>query len=194
LKLNVEPSGKVLRVYEVVARLSNHGFIDAIIAEAKTWKLPHSSAETADVTIPLLFVAPDTEAGMSEPRQVKTKAPARTVTALRPHTKYRLEVSPAGESERRTLLLAQMQPGDSMSAKRELAGTADQLMLESEIWRPVKLRNEPKFAADTLEQVSSGTRVVVLRQERDWLHVKIKPSGSMGYLRKEYVIALATAP
>jgi hypothetical protein len=194
LRLNVEPSGAVLRVYEVVARLSDHRLIDAIIAEAKKWQLPHSSTEPADVTIPLLFVAPPAQVGKSEPGQVKTKSAARGVAALGPHTQYRLQVSPPdGESERHASLLAPFRPGDSASTKLELAATADPSILESETGRAAKLKNQPKFAAETLEQVSSGTPVVVLQKERDWLRVKIKPSGNIGYLRKEYIAALATA-
>ena len=51
------------------------------------------------------------------------------------------------------------------------------------------VKNEPRFAADAIENVGRGMRVTVLSKERDWIQVKVKSSGAVGYLRKEYLAA-----
>jgi hypothetical protein len=55
LKLRIEPSGKVTKIEEVVSTLSEHRFLDVIIAEAKLWKLPHGGTTSAEVSVPLIF-------------------------------------------------------------------------------------------------------------------------------------------
>ncbi|HYJ15828.1 MAG TPA: SH3 domain-containing protein [Candidatus Limnocylindria bacterium] len=55
--------------------------------------------------------------------------------------------------------------------------------------RSAALKHEPRFAAAAIEKVRLGTRVTVLSKERDWFKVKVKPSGNVGYLRKEYLAA-----
>ncbi len=40
LKLSIEPSGKIAKVEEVLSRLSEHRFLDMVVAEVKQWKLP----------------------------------------------------------------------------------------------------------------------------------------------------------
>ena len=55
LKLKIEPSGRVAKVEEVLSRLSEHRFLEVVIAEAKLWKLPHGGTTAAEVSVPLIF-------------------------------------------------------------------------------------------------------------------------------------------
>ena len=64
---------------------------------------------------------------------------------------------------------------------------------ETEIARTVALKNEPRFAADAIEKVGRGMRVTVLSKERDWIQVKVKSSGTVGYMRKEYLRRISLA-
>lgn len=49
------------------------------------------------------------------------------------------------------------------------------------------LKQAPRFAAVAIENVDLGTRVTVLRKDRDWIKVKVNTSGNVGYMRKEYL-------
>jgi len=81
---------------------------------------------------------------------------------------------------------------EKRAVDREVATAVSSAQTETEIARPAALKQEPRFAADAIEKVGRGTRVTVLRTERDWIQVKVTSSGSVGYLRKEYVTAFNT--
>jgi hypothetical protein len=54
--------------------------------------------------------------------------------------------------------------------------------------RAVSLRGEPRFAATANAQIDAGTSISVLGAQGDWLKVKTRPSGAVGYVRKEYLV------
>ena len=54
--------------------------------------------------------------------------------------------------------------------------------------RAVSLRVEPRFAATAKAQIDAGTSISVLGAQGDWLKVKTRPSGAVGYVRKEYLV------
>jgi hypothetical protein len=54
--------------------------------------------------------------------------------------------------------------------------------------RVVSLREEPRFAAAAKAQIAAGTSISVLEAKGDWLKVKTRPSGTVGYIRKEYLV------
>ena len=141
LKLSIEPSGEIAKVEEVLSRLSEHRFLDIVVAEVKQWKLPLGGTKPAEISVPLIFI------------------PATTTSVA--------------------------------TVKRKLAGRWTIPDRETEITRSAPLKHEPRFAAAAIEKVRLGTRVTVLSKERDWIKVKVKPSGNVGYLRKEYLAAAA---
>ena len=55
--------------------------------------------------------------------------------------------------------------------------------------RVVSLRAEPRFAATSKVQIGAGTSISVLESNGDWFKVKTRPSGAVGYVRKEYLVA-----
>ena len=67
------------------------------------------------------------------------------------------------------------------------ASKADECEVNFEMSEPAHTR----FAANEIEKVDLGTRVAVLQKERDWIKVKVKTSGKVGYMRKEYLAAAA---
>jgi hypothetical protein len=60
-------------------------------------------------------------------------------------------------------------------------------LIEYKTRRAAPLREEPRFAATTAEDIGPGTRVSVLGAKGDWLKVKSRLSGKIGYVRKEYI-------
>ena len=219
LKLRIEPSGRVTKIEEVVSTLSEHRFLDVIIAEAKLWKLPHGGTTSAEVSVPLIFNphAPEPAQQVVERQIREPELPTRefaaahtsfaleeaeppaallsvitkTDSALKPHTGGPLER--VGNTEIAAAPKRRSESPDRRAVEREVAALPS-VQTETEIARPAALKNEPRFAADAIENVGRGMRVTVLSQERDWIQVKVKSSGSVGYLRKEYLTAFNTRP
>jgi len=54
--------------------------------------------------------------------------------------------------------------------------------------RVVSLREEPRFAAASKAQIGAGTSISVLESNGDWFKVRTRPSGAIGYVRKEYLV------
>jgi hypothetical protein len=54
--------------------------------------------------------------------------------------------------------------------------------------RAVAIREAPRFAATTKAQLAAGTSISVLEAKGDWFKVKTRPSGTVGYVRKEYLV------
>ena len=167
LKLIIEPSGKIARVEEVLSRLSEHRFLDVVVAEVRQWKLPLGGTTTAELSVPLIFLPPKTGSA-----QLATEGKSR---------------EPGSAREDRSTTNTSL-----ATVKRKLAARSTNLDSETEIARSGALKHEPRFAAAAIERVRLGTRVTVLSKERDWIKVKVKPSGNVGYLRKEYLAAANT--
>ncbi|MGZ8480209.1 MAG: hypothetical protein ACXW6K_19910 [Candidatus Binatia bacterium] len=166
LKLSIEPSGKIAKVEEVLSRLSEHQFLDVVVAEVKQWKLPLGGTKPAEISVPLIFIP-----AKDGPAQLAAEGKSREPGAAR-----------EGYPTKQTSFAA---------AKRKLAATSSLPDNETEIARTAALKHEPRFAANVIEKVGLGTRVTVLRKERDWIKVKVKTSGKIGYMRKEYLAAAA---
>lgn len=102
---------------------------------------------------------------------------------LKPHTAGRLE--PVGDGRDSDL-------PEPTGAKQEQMIATVHGGIETEIARAGALKQEPRFAADAIEKVDRGARVIVLAKERDWIKVQVQPSGNVGYLRKEYLSVFTT--
>lgn len=105
--------------------------------------------------------------------------------ALKAHTRRRLEVA----REARSAKTAQPTPDQRnlADAKPKPAEPAVQSGTESEIISASTLKQEPRFAAEAIEKVDRGERVIVLDRKLQWIKVKMQTSGNVGYLRQEYL-------
>ena len=56
--------------------------------------------------------------------------------------------------------------------------------------RAVALRAEPRFAAASKAAIRAGTFVSVLAAQGSWLKVRSRPTGAVGYVRKEFLSRL----
>jgi len=213
LKLRIEPSGKVIKVEEVVSRLSEHRFIDVVVREAKLWNLPHDGRTAAEVSVPLIFnfLATTAVQQIAQPRPLEPLSPGDE--AVLPHTSFALEEAESSASDVPTVAkiedrlephtrgpleqggdievaLARKAGDDSPKpapVKQAPAAESAIALAEAETARAAALKHEPRFAANAVEKIRLGTRVTVLRKERDWFKVKVQTSGNVGYLRKEYL-------
>jgi hypothetical protein len=78
----------------------------------------------------------------------------------------------------------------SMENRNAVGRRADQQTLKDGYVtrRTVALRERPRYAAKAKVQIGPGTSVTVLDTQGNWLRVKTRQSGTIGYVRKEYLI------
>ena len=53
--------------------------------------------------------------------------------------------------------------------------------------RPTPIRQEPRFGASVIEDIEPGTVISLLENNGDWFKIKTRFTGTVGYVRKEYV-------
>jgi hypothetical protein len=59
--------------------------------------------------------------------------------------------------------------------------------------RRIPLRDEARFGAAVSAEVGSAESIAVVERDGDWLRIKISSSGRVGYVRKEYILAVSPA-
>jgi Bacterial SH3 domain len=78
------------------------------------------------------------------------------------------------------------------SRTQKFAGKPDQ-GIEYRTRRVVPLRQEPRYGSPKTQDIDAGATISVLETKGDWLKVETGPSGTVGYMRKEYVAPLTTS-
>jgi hypothetical protein len=192
LKLTVDPSGKVVRVDEIEADLTDNKFARVVIAEARKWRFPKSDSEAAKLIVPLVFVPNNTNPTTIARWAQKSQSVARTIPL--PHTaepsiaaKSRVtnERSPRAAKTKEYAKFAHPPAVQSAAAAKPLP--------EFRTSRTLPMREEPRFASAPLQQIDAGTPISVLEIDGDWIKIKAEPFGITGYVRKEY-LASPTIP
>jgi len=195
LKMKMDASGSVVNVEDVTSRLSDAEFVKSILSEVRNWKFPSASAGPGEFTLPLLFVPQD-----MDPRTIVRWE--RTVNAANGDAKLLIPLqitnSPRTQEQRTVALTPVPKPAEPKSSKVLVNAPTKSEKPERPIRQPldhktrrvVPLREEPRFAAAKTEDLSAGTAVSIIESKGDWLKVKTGTSGSVGYLRKEYVMPL----
>ncbi|MGE5303075.1 MAG: SH3 domain-containing protein [Alphaproteobacteria bacterium] len=175
LKLTLDGRGKVVDVNEVSSELPEAGFVKAVVEEARKWQLPIAQAEASEITIPLLFIPQSSAARMAGVRPRSYPKPGRSFENTQPLTMAAAKIIAGGTQE-------------AIAASRsDLAKQAESPGLEYVAQRMVTLREQPRFAASTLEKIPPGTRVSVIAVEGDWFKVRTAHSPIAGFVRKEFV-------
>ena len=175
LRLTLDERGKVVAVNEVSSQLREAGFVKTVIEEARKWQLPIAQAEASEITVPLLFVPQSAANRMAGLRQRSNPEPIRSVENTQPVTVVAAKIAAGGTQE-------------AIAASRsDLAKQAESLGLDYVAQRMVTLREQPRFAASTLEEIPPGTRISVIAVEGDWFKVRTTHSPIAGFVRKEFV-------
>jgi hypothetical protein len=185
LKLTVDDLGHVSRVDNVGSCLSDSALAKAVMEVAHKWVFPETHGTAGEVIVPLILVPKgvdpttvqgcDTISGAA--RQAKTSA-ALHVAATPP------------DSLRSRVRKSQL---DNEIAPRP-RNPQTTLALAYKTRNSLPLRQHPRFASVTLQQIAPGTHIDVIGANGDWLKVKTPNSSAVGYLRKEFVIAANTTP
>jgi len=186
LKLTVDSSGKVTRVDDLGSSLSDAGFVDAVMKEARKWRFPENNTEAAEIIIPLLLIpeaidpatveiwrrAPRT----SKPSKQNDKTSSSDSGADKPAIKPKPSVSDS-------------KPGGRNQRNPQFAREVETIYKTR---HSLSLREEPRFASASLQQIDGGTHISILGTQGDWLKVRTQHSSAIGFLRKEFVIPANT--
>jgi hypothetical protein len=194
IKLTVDASGKVVQADEVASRVTDNEFVKVVLAEARKWKFPKASAEASEVTVPLLFV-PD---GMDPKTVARWEAPTEQIKELnrqdpkqqRAHTSKPREPAAPREHPAPPVTESKAVKEEIRISTNEPKGPVpmNEVLGEYKTKRPVVLRDEPRFAATTLQEIDEGSRVSVLANQGDWYKIQAPQTGAIGYVRKEFVV------
>ena len=192
IKLQINASGDVIEAQEQTSRLTDLAFGSVVLSEARKWKFPKFNDEFSEVVVPLVFVPQ----GM-DPQTIVRWEKALTSSDLDPNAVSPLHItgSPSGDGERELSVASDRPPADlrnpqavvASASKIQAAEEPPKNLLEYKTRRAAPLREEPRFAAASAENISPGTRVSVLEAKGDWFKVKSRLSGKIGYVRKEYI-------
>jgi len=192
VKMQVDTNGNVIKAEKQTSRLTDAAFTEVVLDEARKWKFPKATGEVAEFMVPLLFVPQ----GM-DPRTIVRWEKALTSSDVEAKAVAPLHItgSSAGEGEREPSKNSDQRPADSRNPKMALALASKtqtteepaKHLLEVRTSRATPLRQQPRFAAATAEDIGPGTSISVLEAKGDWLKVKTRPSGKVGYVRREYV-------
>jgi hypothetical protein len=178
LKLTLDGRGKVVAVNEVSSQLREAGFIKTVIEEARKWQLPIAIAEASEITVPLLFISQGAGTRMAGWQQRSSPSPGRSIEDTKPLTIAAAKIEASGTQE-------------AIAASRyDLTKQGESLPLDYVAQRMVALREQPRFASSTLEEIPPGTRISVIGVEGDWLKVRTAHSPIAGFVRKEFVVSV----
>lgn len=175
LQFRIAPSGEVSHVRESGGRMFDTEFKKLVALQAGAWSFAEIVSENLEVTCPLLFV----HEGMDITTLIqweKSLASDWVQTAV---------VQPANSDTR----LLPKAPSAAISAVR--SPKSDQK--EFQIKYAASLRKDPNFSAPTLLTLTIGTKVSVLGRQGDWLEVRSRSDGPVGFIRKEFVTPLEIA-
>ena len=165
LQLNIAPSGEVSQVRELSSRFNDSGFEHVVAAAAAKWSFDIAE-DHWQVSCPLLFV----HQGMD-------------ITTL---VQWEKSLAQAGENTTLARPSGNAAPMQPAAAARDTAKSFH-------IKHATSLRKDPNFSSASLASFAVGTKVNVLRRQGDWLEVRSTHNGATGFIRKEFVAAVAVA-
>ena len=177
LKLTLDREGKVVTVNEISSEFPDADFIKTVVAEARKWRLPMTRATASEITIPLLFMPKGAEApSIAEWQGASSSKSGRSGENSESISLAAVRSEAAGAQE------------TIATNRHDVGKQSEPLSLDYVAQRMVALRQEPRFASSTLEEILPGTRMSVIAVEGDWLKVRSARSRIAGFVRKEFVV------
>jgi TonB family protein len=193
LKLHVDPAGRVIKIEPVSSHLTNADFNNVVLAEVRKWKFPQAiTREASEITVPLLFVprGMDPNTAVQWERNIRRsdgneKPNLPAVKPLPPTVAGDTSVAAAPKT---ALLPAKAKP--TSSARPQKTKTETDALVAFKTNQTITLREEPRFSSKSVHEVEGETRLAVLETKGDWLRVRLADAGSVGFVRKEFVMPI----
>lgn len=197
LSLKVDASGTVVSIHPLASQLTNANFIHAVIAEVRNWKFPGGVTESAELTVPLLFVqrGMDPNTAVQWERNIRrADGSGKAVTGL--HSANRsiasssiisagdARASKSGPSSAASNGAQTIQPSSVPLPKPKIENDA---LVAVKTNQSVMLREQPRFSSKSVYELDGDTLLTLVENRGDWLKVKLADADSIGFLRKEFV-------
>ena len=192
LSLKVDASGTVVSIHPLASQLTNTNFIHAVIAEVRNWKFPGGVTESAEMTVPLLFVqrGMDPNTAVQWERNIRrAEGSGKAVTGLRIASSSTISAGDARASKSVPSAAASngaetIQRSSVRLPKPKIENDA---LVAFKTNQSVILREQPRFSSKSVYELEGDALLTLLENRGDWLKVKLADAGSIGFLRKEFV-------
>jgi uncharacterized protein YgiM (DUF1202 family)/cellobiose-specific phosphotransferase system component IIB len=185
LQLNVNSSGEVTHVKELISRITDSEFKKAVLAEVSKWTFPEIIPETTTINCPLLFV----REGMDITTVVQWEKTLGQFTDKSVVAK--MSAQPAQENQgaeikkRAAAVVAKSIPASSKVKAEQILEPKPFSLYQ--IKHPTAVRTEPNFGSPSVGKFTAGTKVTVIAASGDWVEVRADDPGLAGFIRKEFV-------
>jgi len=188
LQLSVNTSGEVIHVKELVSRITDTEFKQAVLAEVSKWTFPEIIAETTTINCALLFV----REGMDITTIVqweKTLGQFTEKSAIAKMNAQAAQESQVADAKKRTPAVAKATP---VSGKVKAEQNSEPKLFSRlyQIKHPTAVRAEPNFGSTSVGKFTAGTKVNVITASGDWVEVRADDTGLNGFIRKEFVTSV----
>ena len=185
LQLTVSPSGDVTHVKELISRIADNEFKNAVLGEASKWTFPEIITDSTTINCPILFV----REGMDITTIVqweKTLGQFSEKSAIAKMNAQAVQQNQAPEGLKRSEPVAKTAPLPN-KAKAEQKPELKSLTRMYQIKHPTAVRQEPNFESPALGKFPPGTKVTVISARGDWVEVRADDASLAGFIRKEFV-------
>jgi Bacterial SH3 domain len=185
LQLNVNPSGDVTNVKELVSRITDTEFKKAVLAEVSKWTFAELITDSTTITCPLLFV----REGMDIATIVqweKTLGQFSEKSVIAKTSTQAIQQTQAQEGPKRSEPVVKTAAVPN-KVKAEQNSEVKSLPRVYQIKHPTAVREEPNFGAPSVGKFIAGTKVTVIAAHGDWVEVRADDAGLAGFIRKEFV-------
>ncbi|HEY7167433.1 MAG TPA: AgmX/PglI C-terminal domain-containing protein [Candidatus Binatia bacterium] len=188
MKLTVDDAGTVTRVDPLASRMSDHAFLDTVVADARKWKFPEG-ADSAEVTVPLFFVPRGMDPNSVVQWERNMSTTERTAIATNETAQSQTNSERKIDNSRNTHN-APVRPAEASRKSPTSPGSAEATrtsVVPAITNRPITLRDYPLFSAKKISSAETGAQVTILERRGDWVRLRVKDSGLSGFVRKEFV-------
>jgi hypothetical protein len=190
LQLTTNAAGEVANVKELNSRVISSDFRKSILSEASNWTFEDLFAEPTVIKCPLLFV----REGMDVTTLINWERSLGDFGALPVQAKS----DGVGQKVDRSGVLEPVKAGVSKASGSPAtvtsrAATAGTSSAAYQIKYATAIRKEPSFSSVAVAKFPVGTKVTVIGKAGDWLKVSYADGGSVGFLRKEFVVPVTLA-
>lgn len=192
LKLKVDAAGTVVSIDPLASQLTNVNFIHAVIAEVRNWKFPGGVTESAEITVPLLFVqrGMDPNTAVQWDRNIRrADGSGKAVTGLRTASNSTTAAvdARASKSIPSTAASQRTETTQASTVRLPKPKTQNDALVAFKTTQSVTLREQPRFSSKSVHELDGDTLLTLLENKGDWLKVKLADAGAIGFLRKEFV-------
>jgi hypothetical protein len=192
LKLKVDALGNVVSIHPETSYLANANFSDAVVAEVRRWKFPKGVLDSAEITVPLLFVPKgmDPSTAVQWERNIRRTEEQEKIPFVLPiasDSPASKEAKHASKPVPPTTDRPRPERIQASSLRRQEPRAEKEELGAFKTNQSVALREKPRFSSKTVYELDRDTELTVLANEGDWLKVKLAAANSVGFVRKEFV-------